>query len=174
MAKKYGAALYSLAKEEGAAEDIMRDMKSVTALFEKNSGYVKILDSPRIKKGEITDILTHDFGGRVHIYTLNFLRLLCEKRMAHRIDECFKEYERRYNADNNIRIVKVTTAKPLSKPNEDKLTKKLERKTGGRVVLKKRIDEKCLGGIIIETDGVRIDMGIKTELENLKKELIQN
>jgi F0F1-type ATP synthase delta subunit len=34
------------------------------------------------------------------------------------------------------------------------------------------VDKKCIGGIIIETDGIRIDSSIKSGLEDLKKALI--
>jgi F-type H+-transporting ATPase subunit delta len=66
----------------------------------------------------------------------------------------------------------VTTAKPLADELVDKLVKKLEEKTGGKIVLKERVDESCIGGIIIENDSMRIDSSVKTELSNMKKALI--
>ena len=41
-----------------------------------------------------------------------------------------------------------------------------------KVVLKMHVDKKCIGGIIIETDGMWIDSSIKSGLEDLKKALI--
>ena len=118
------------------------------------------------------EILNEDFLGKVNRYVLNFLKLLSEKHSVHHIGECFKTYEKLYNEDNNIKIVNVTTAKPIGKHLEEKLLQKLEKKTGGKVVLKMHIDKKCIGGIIIETDGMRLDSSIKSGLEDLKKALI--
>lgn len=42
----------------------------------------------------------------------------------------FKTYEKLYNEDNSIKIVNVTTAKPIGKHLEEKLLQKLEKKTG--------------------------------------------
>lgn len=93
--------------------------------------------------------------------------------MVHCIDECFKEYEKQYNKDNNIKIVRVTTAKPVSEALIEKLLRGLK-KTGCKIVLKRKIDESCIGGIILETDGMKIDSSVKTELESMKKALVNN
>lgn len=172
-AKIYGASLHSLAKEQGEAEKILSELRYISSLFKEYPDYVKILDSPRIGREELTEILNEDFSGKINRYTLNFLKLLCEKHMVRYIDECFKEYERLYNNDNNISVVTVTTAETLSEESAERLVKRLEEKTGGRVILKRRTDKSCIGGIIIETEGMKMDLSVKAELENIKRSLIK-
>lgn len=167
----YGESFYTLAEKEGMADEILSELKSITELFKEHPDYVKILDSPQIEKDELMGILNEDFFGKVNRYTLNFLKLLCEKRMVHHIEECLEEYEKLYNEYNHIKVVSVTTARPMGEKLVEKLVEKLEAKTGGRIVLKKRVDESCIGGIIIETDGKRIDSSIKSELSDLKRTL---
>lgn len=170
--KTYGESLHSLAKEENISEEILSELKYISELFKEHPEYVKILDSPQIERDELMEILNQDFFGKVNKYTLNFMKILCEKHMVHHMDECLKEYERIYNEDNNIKVVNVTTAKPVRSSILEKLISKLEEKTGGNIVLKERVDESCIGGIIIEMDGKRIDSSVKSELSNLKKSLI--
>lgn len=171
-AKIYGGAFYTLAQDEGIEKEILSELKSVAALFKEHPDYVKILDSPQIPKNELMIILKEDFFGRINHYTLNFIKLLCEKHMVHHIEECLTEFEKKYNEHNHIKVVYVTTAKPMSESLTGKLVKKLEDKTGGTVILKSRVDEGCIGGIIIEMDGKRIDSSIKSELSSLKQALI--
>lgn len=171
-AKIYGKSLHEVASEKGMAEEILSELLSIAELFKENPDYVKILDSPRIDKDELMEILNQDFFGRVKKYTLNFLKILCEKRMVHHIDECVREYERLYNEDNNIKVVNVTTAKPMKEEIVNKLITKLEERTGGNIVLKRRVDESCIGGIIIEMDGKLIDSSVKSGLGQIKKALI--
>lgn len=171
--KRLGAAFHALAVEEGAERELLLDLKRVARAFEENPDYVKILDSPRIERGDLTRVLNEDFTGRVNRYTINFIKILCQKRMAHNIGECLGEYEALYNKRHNIKTASVTTAKPLSGELCKRLIKKLEEKTGGRVELTNRVDEDCIGGIIIEIDGKQIDFSIKAELENLRKALIE-
>lgn len=170
--KTYGFSLYELAKEEGLSDEILEDLTEITAVFKENPSYPKLLNSPYVKHEERIKILDEDFKGRINRYTLNFLKILSEKHKIGCLDECFDVYTDLYNKDNNIKIVKVTTAKPLSNELFGKLQSKLEKKTGARVILKTRVDEKCIGGIIIETDGMRKDLSIKSGLEELKKALI--
>lgn len=170
-ANVYGESFYTLAEEEGISEDVLGELRSIVALFKKNPYYVKILDSPHIAREELMEVLHEDFFGKIHRYTLNFLKILCEKHMVHHIEDCLAEYEKHYNEQNNIKVVKVTTAKPLGEAILEKLIKKLEEKTGGKVVVEKYVDAGCIGGIIIEMDGKQIDSSLKTELSDMKQAL---
>lgn len=170
-AKIYGSSLYALSKEEGLQEEILSELGYVLKLFQEHPDYVKILDSPQIDHGELMTVLNDDFFGEINRYTLNFLKLLSEKHMVHHLHECFKEYERLYNSENNITIVDVTTARPLKSELKNRLREKLESKIGGKIIIKEHIDESCIGGIIIETDEKRIDADIKTELDKIKRAL---
>lgn len=171
-AKLYGKALHTLAEEEGIAKELLLDLRGVTLAFKQHPDYVKILDSPMIEREDLMKILNEDFFGRINKYTLNFIKILCEKRMVHSLEECLEEYEVLYNERHNIKIAKVTTAKPLSAALADKLKKRLEEKTGSEITLQERVDEGCIGGIIIEVDGKQADLTIQTELKNLKEALI--
>lgn len=167
-AKIYGSSLHTLAKEEELSEKILSELREISTLFKEHPDYVKILDSPQIARDELMKILDEDFFGKVSRYMLNFLKLLSEKRMVHCINECFTEYEKLYNEDNNIKVVNVTTAKHVSEELIEKIKRKLEEKTGGKIVIKRKVDESCIGGIIIETDGISIDSSIKKELDKMK------
>ena len=173
MAEIYGKSLYTLAYEEKMTELIYTDLKSVLSLFKENPDYVKILDSPQIGKSKLLGIIDEDFKDAVNTYTLNFLKVLCENRMVRYFDECFDVYEKQYNSDNNIKIVSITTAKELTPSLEEKLLEKLKVKMGGEIVLEKHVDETQIGGIIIESDGIRIDSSLKSELNNLKRALTE-
>lgn len=169
--KIFSGSLYALAEEENVEEEIFADLKSVTLAFDEHPDYVKILDSPQIGRSDLMRILNEDFFGRLHKYTLNFIKLLCERHMAYRIGECFSEYERLYNQKRNIKIVTVTTARPLTDTLAEKLSQKLEARLGGKVVLDERVDEACMGGLIVEADGKRIDLSIKSELSMIREEI---
>lgn len=168
----YGVSLYELALDEGIEKEILGDLKKLVALFKENPLYTRLLDLPSITQNETNKIIDEDFGIHINKYTLNFLKLLAEKRMVRHIDECAKVYESLYNKDNNIVVVTATTARELSNELKEKLVKTLETKLKSRVTLKTRVDKECIGGIIIEADGMRINSSIKSGLENLKKALI--
>lgn len=172
-AKTYGMSIHSLAKEEGLEEEILSELGYVSKLFDEHPDYVKILDSPQIDRGELMTVLNEDFSGKIGRYTLNFLKLLSERHMVHHLQDSFKEYERLYNVENNIKLVDVTTARPLKEELKNRLREKLENKLGGRIVIKEHIDKSCIGGIVIESEERRIDADIKTELDKIKRALAE-
>ena len=124
----YGASLYDLAKDEGMSREILVDLEGIVSLFNEHPAYVKILDAPQIERDDLMEILNEDFLGKVNRYVLNFLKLLSEKHSVHHIGECFKTYEKLYNEDNSIKIVNVTTAKPIGKHLEENYCRNLKRK----------------------------------------------
>lgn len=170
-AKIYGESLHALAKEERISKEILRELKNLNALFKEHPDYVKIFDSPQIPRRELMKILNEDFFGKVNGYLLNFIKLLSEKHMVHCLDECFREFERHYNEDNNIRVVRVTTAKPMSETLAARLVKRMEEKTGGQIILKRKIDQSLVGGIIIKTDDMSIDASVVNELNTMRQKI---
>lgn len=172
-AGNYGRSLFELASEEKIEDIVLDDLNGILDLFNDHSDYVKILDSPQIERDELMKILNEDFMGEIHRYTLNFLKILCEKHLVHDFSKCAEEYRKLYNKANNISIVNVTTARELSDSIAKKLEEKLKSRLGGKVVLKKRVDKSCIGGIIIEFDGKRIDSSLKTELANIRQALVK-
>lgn len=172
MLKIYGKSLYDLAKEENMSDRIFSELKYIAGLFAENPDYAKLLDSPNFSRNDLNTIIDDDLSDSVSIYMLNFIKLLSENHLVSHIDVCLKEFEQQYNKDNNIKIVRVITAKPLNSVSEDRLKEKLSRKTGSRIILHKTVDEKCIGGIIIEMDGIRIDSSIRSGLLEMKNTLI--
>ena len=74
----YGQSLYELAKEEGISEEILQEMQTVGTLLKENPKYITLLLEPSIRKKQRLALLDEAFGGQVHQYLLNFLKILVE------------------------------------------------------------------------------------------------
>ena len=79
IARMYGGSLYDLAAEEGLDERILGELEGVTALLNGDAEYLHLLSIPSIPKKERCALLDEAFRGQVHLYVLNFMKLLCEK-----------------------------------------------------------------------------------------------
>ena len=80
-AKVYGGSLYDLAAEEKLDGQIMEQMNEIRQIFRENPGYLKLLGEPAIPQDERMKLLDEAFGGQAEPYLLNFLKLLCEKKL---------------------------------------------------------------------------------------------
>ena len=62
----------------------------------------------------------------------------------------------------------VTSAKPLSKAQSDKLAKTLKARIGRDVKLKATVDESLIGGLVVKVGSKMIDTSIRSRLDSLQ------
>ena len=99
-ARMYGGSLYDLAAEEGLDERILGELDGVTALLNGDAEYLHLLSIPSIPKKERCALLDEAFGGRVHPYLLNTLKLMAERGLAKGFFDAAAQYRKQYNAQN--------------------------------------------------------------------------
>ena len=169
----YAQALYALAKEEGAQQVILDEMKALDAGFAQEPDYLRLLATPNLSKDERCRILDDSFRGKIHPYILNFMKILTEKGYIRHFSDCCRGYREQYNEDNGILPVCAVTAVALDETQTAKLTAKLEKITGKTVELTNRTDPDCLGGVRLDYDGKRVDGTVQSRLDTIRS-LLKN
>lgn len=167
----YGQSLYALAKEEGLQEQILGELAVLEEAFAENPEFLKLLSSHNVPRQERTDLLDNSFRGKVHLYVLNFLKLLTEKGYIRHFPACCKVYREQYNVDKGIVEVRVLSAVTLREDQKARLADKLAAITGKRITLDCRVDPTVLGGVLLRYDGCQIDGTVQGRLEVMEKSL---
>jgi F-type H+-transporting ATPase subunit delta len=167
----YGQALYDLAKAESLDKDILAELTLLNDSFQQEAGFLRLLQSPNLSKQERCGILDDSFRGRLHIYVLNFLKILTEKGYARHFPDCVDAYRKYYNLDHNILPVTAVTAVALTDVQSRKLTDKLSALTGKTIELYNRVDPDILGGVRLDYDGKRLDDTVIHRLESVRNML---
>ena len=129
-ARMYGGSLYDLAAEEGLEARILGELDEAVALFKANPDYLHLLSTPSIPKKERCGLLDEALRGQVHLYVLNFLKILCEKGTLRELGGCTRAYRIRYNEAHGILEATATSAIALTKEQTAALHQKLEALTG--------------------------------------------
>lgn len=161
----YGQALYDLAVESHAEKQILQELKMLQEAFCAEPEFLSLLSAPNISKEERCAVIDKSFRDRVHIYVLNFLKLLTQKGYIRHFGACCKAYMEQYNDCNGIMPVQAVTAVPLTEDQSRRLTEKLSEITGKTVELSNRIDPQCLGGVRLDYDGKRVDGTVQGRLD---------
>ena len=65
-ASEYGTALYKLACEENAQNEIFEDLSGVAKVFEDNPELKRLLSNPRLSTEERAQTVEEIFGGRAN------------------------------------------------------------------------------------------------------------
>ena len=167
----YGEGLYTLAKEEGLEQQLLQQLQVLSACFDAQPDYLKLLASHDLPKAERVGILDSDFRGKVHEYVLNFLKILTEKGYIGQFSACYKAYNDQYCVDRGILQVQAISAIELSDVQQEKLKTTLSRLTGKTVMLQCKVDKSVLGGIRLQYGGYQVDGTLQTRLAEIEKQL---
>jgi len=163
----YAQALYSLAKDEGYSEVILKELAVLKESFGAEPDFLRLLAAPNLSKEERCGIVDASFRGKVHPYVLNFMKILTEKGYMRHFADCCKAYRLSYNQDHGILEVTAVTAVPLTKEQNSRLVAKLTKVTGKTIDLVNRVDPSCLGGVRLDYDGKRLDDTVSHRLESI-------
>ena len=170
-AKMYGGSLYDLAAEEGLETRILGELDEVQKLLKQNPDYLRLLSTPSIPKKERCGLLDEALRDRVHLYVLNFLKILCEKGTLRELSGCARAYRIRYNQAHGILEAAAISAVPLTEQQRAALHAKLESLTGKTIDLKTKVDAKVLGGIRLDIEGTELDGTVQNRLASLRRDI---
>ena len=171
IARLYGSSMYDLAAEEQLTDTVLEQMQTIRQLFRENPDYVKLLSEPSIPKEERTKLLDTAFGTEAERYLVNFLKLLCERKILREFAGCCEEFIRRYNSAHGIAEAVVTSAVKLSETQMEALKAKLEKLSGKKVYLVQKTDASVLGGLRVELEGVQLDGTVQSRISGISKKL---
>ena len=163
----YAQGLYALAAEEGLIEEILQQLAVLEKAVEED--YLRLLSNPALSKDERCDVLDQALRGKVHIYVLNFMKLLTEQGYIRHFGACCRAFREQYNEEHGILPVRAVSAVALTFEQSKRLTEKLEKLTGKTVELQNAVDPGVLGGVRLDYDGMRIDGTVKNRLDAIEK-----
>ncbi len=169
----YGESLYTLAVEEHLSKSILEELLVLKQSFGEEQDFIRLLSTPSLSKLERCQILDNCFGGKVHPYVLNFIKILTEKGYMRHFADCCDAYRICYNRDNGILVVTAVSAVALNPQQTAKLTKKLHAITGKTIELTNKVDAGCYGGMRLEYDGKSIDDTVAHRLDAMRS-LLKN
>ena len=171
IARMYGGSLYDLAAEEGLETRVLDELDEAAKLIRDDPEYLRLLSTPSIPKKERCALLDEAFRGQVHLYVLNFLKILCEKGTLRELSGCARAYRVRYNQAHGILEATATTAVAMTEQQAKSLHEKLEKLTGKTIDLKTKVDAKVLGGIRLDIEGTELDGTVQNRLATLRKDI---
>ena len=169
IAVRYATALFDLALEKEALDDVYWDMKEVGRLTPMQE--VKdVIDSPVITHQKRKEILLALMGEKVNPLTVKFIDLVFENGREEFLEAAarnFIDLTRRYRG---IREVTLTTSRPVSEKLKKELAEVIEGKGSGQIEFIEQVDESVIGGFILRVDDAYIDASVRNRLNRFRKE----
>lgn len=175
LADRYAKSLIDLSKEKGQMETVYADMQYLEAVCKKSNEFVNLLKSPIIKADQKNAMITAVTKGKVSELTSTFISLLVKKGRESDLPEISFAFVAQYNEIKDIHRVKLTTAVPVSAELKKSIEDKVKSGVGmGTVELETIVDEKLIGGFVLEFNNKLVDASILRDLKDIKKQFNEN
>ena len=173
LAREYGDGLYALCEEENISHEVLDQMLNLSRIFKEQPDFTRLLGNMSLSKEERVKILDSVLRGQIHLYLLNFLKILCERGALNEYEGCLAAFKTLYNQAHGIVEAFVTTAVALEDEQRARMTEKLSEMTGKKVVLNEKIDATLVGGVLLEMNGQRYDNTLKNRLKSIHSAMVQ-
>ena len=175
LAGRYAKSILDLAIEKGQLEAVYTDMLYMQSLVKASREFVSLLKSPVIKgdkKQAVLDALTK---GKIGDLVAGFNRLLVSKNRENVLPEIAVSFVDLYNGLKGIHKVKLTTAQVLTEDMKNVILSKIKSGTSmENVELETLVDEKLIGGFVLEYNNSLVDATILRDLQDIKKQFMNN
>ncbi len=106
--------------------------------------------------------------------TANFLRVLLRNNRLTELGKINERFESVIAERSGQVTAKVVSARPFGDGEKSEIQTGLEKLTGKKVSINYETDENIIGGVVTTIGSTVYDGSVKTQLENLKKEMIGN
>ena len=104
-----------------------------------------------------------------------FINLIINKRRDVFLPEIFNAFQEQYKAHKNIGSVELTVAHELSDEMRNKLIESIKSQLNGQEIdLTINVDEKLIGGFVLESNNNLFDGSIARDLKDIKDQFLKN
>ncbi len=171
LATRYAKSLIDLAKEQNTLESTYADMLTLQTICKGNKDFVQVLRSPIIKSDIKKKIVAAVTNGKVGTLTNAFNQLLITKGREANLPEIISTFIDQYKTLNGIKTVKLTTAQAIDEATKNEIISKIGH---DKIDLETVVDEKLIGGFILQTGDNLVDASIAYDLKAIQKQFLNN
>lgn len=175
LAQRYAKSLIDLAAELNQLNAVYDDMLLLNSVCRQSRQFVVMLKSPIISADKKYKIIESVTSEKISNVTQTFIKLLSSKNRESNLPDIITAFIEQYNAIKGIHKVKLTTAIPVSDEIKNSFVSKIQSSASvSNIELESIVDEKIIGGFVLEMEGKLVDASILRDLNDVKKQFQNN
>jgi F-type H+-transporting ATPase subunit delta len=174
IARRYAKALFSLAVETGRVEGWANSLEALEAAVASSPDLRDVLSNPVYSKEQRRAIIEKLASAlSLDPEPANLLFLLGDRNRLGYLAAVVETF--RGLADQHLGRLraKVTSAVRLDDLAAKAIADELSRKHGAKILLEKVVDPEILGGVVAQVGSIVYDGSVRTQLDDLRKQLTQ-
>jgi F-type H+-transporting ATPase subunit delta len=175
VARRYAVALADVVEKSGEAETVKTELREWETMTAANADLMNAFRNPAInhanKEKVLENLIARTKPSRT---TANFLRVLLRNNRLTELAEINRRFAAVLEERSGTIAARIISARPLSPEEQAELQSNLRKVTGKNVNLNFDVDQSIIGGVITKIGSTVYDGSVKTQLENLKEQMIRN
>jgi F-type H+-transporting ATPase subunit delta len=175
VARRYAAALADVVEKSPESDVIKSELKQWEAMMTSNADLINVFRNPAVahasKEKLLENLIERAKPSRT---TANFLRVLLRNNRLTELEQINTKFASVMEERSGAVAATVVSARPLSADEQAELRNNLSKLTGKNVSLNFNIDRNIIGGVVTKIGSTVYDGSVKTQLENLKEQMIRN
>ena len=170
----YSKALFELASENNAINDIEDQVSSILGLIDVSKDFNDLIKDPTNKiEDQLKVINTISSQFKFNELLKKFLGFLVSKRRFFYVEKILTDFLFICsNARGEIQA-ELSAAKNLNENEIDNIKNELSSTFGSNIKLEHKYDPSLIGGLIIKVGSTMIDTSIKNKLQQIEKKMIE-
>lgn len=169
LAERYAAALFDLADERHALDEVATDLRQLRAMLQQSGDFQRLIRSPilsRDQQGTAMKAIVERAG--LSPVVRDFLAVVARNRRLFAVLAMIEAFLAKLAARRGEVNAEVTAALPLSDAQLAALKEQLRRSIGSRVTVDVRVDPALIGGMIVKVGSRMVDGSVRSKLQRLQ------
>lgn len=171
---RYANSLFQLALEKNALKKFADDAELIYNTLVGSKELRSILRNPVIKLKVKKELLESLFKDRIGSELGGFINFIVEKNREEILTEIMYEFLNLRDRKEGIIRAKVYSADTLTDELKKELESRLEKQTSKKVFPKYSVDQKLIGGFVVQIHDTVMDASVKHQLELLRKKFSED
>ncbi len=169
LAQRYAAALFELAEERRALDEVAGDLRALRAMLADSADLVRLIRSPILSRAEQASAIGA-VAERAGLSPLvrDFLAVVARNRRLFAVPAMIEAYLAELAERRGEITAEVVAAQPLSQAQREALAEQLRRSAGRRVSIDVRIDPALIGGLVVKLGSRMVDGSLRSKLQRLQ------
>ena len=166
---RYASALFELATEEKATDEVSRQLSTFQSAIDQSEDLARLVRSPVFgaeDQARALKAILEKMGANE--LSIKFVLLLAAKRRLFVLTQIIKQYESLVAQSRGETEAEVTAARALKDSEITELKSALKAKLGKEPRLHTKTDPSLLGGLVVKVGSRMIDSSLRTKLDGLR------
>lgn len=173
IARRYAVALADVVLKTDETFTVEQELRDFEKMIAGSENLQTVFGNPSIRQSDKTKILESLLAKMQPTRsTANFLRVLLQNGRLTDLEEINGRFDIELEERSGTVSAYTTSARELSEEQKNELKANLEKLTGRTVTMNYAVDSEIIGGVVTKVGSTVYDGSVRTQLENLREQLV--